>query len=514
MRIALIISILLFLYSDKLEANPYIISAELSDSTSLSITNPFDSIQVPQLVDFLGNNVRFPKKVDKWNSNQLSDRLAKADKIINSEVYGVHKSDSLTRGHIMALRHKAKPDILRGDSIQQGTPIADLRQDLNRRLASLDSSASKISSSIESTHAPTKLKSNQLLSTSDQVDNIGQGYKLEGKVDEVASTIPNLDSLMRIAKYDSAILDFVENSVDEKVLKDIGIGEETNYSSYTNMFESKGEEIKTAIAHYDSLIKMPTVDSSLVHTIGGRIEEKLTDRAGLDEYFNDSEALYSELEQLKDEEYVIEQGKNLVKEQTIDHFAGKEEKLRKSMKDLAKLKKKHANVQSAKNLPKFKPNEMKGKPLRERVFLGASLQVMPQDKARDIDHYVSLLYRATGKLEVGLAVGSRSWVDERAKSLAFWSGLIGYRAIIDYKVHKNLSFRIDPEVVKSQSSNDDLNPTWRYGLFTGVSNAYKLNKNFTADFQVLYNFLHENGAGPYPTKVSVRFGLRFQLSGK
>lgn len=56
-------------------------------------------------------------------------------------------------------------------------------------------------------------------------------------------------------------------------------------------------------------------------------------------------------------------------QQAVNHFAGKEEQLQKAMETMAKYKQKYGSLESLSDIPKRRPNEMRDKPLRERLLL-------------------------------------------------------------------------------------------------------------------------------------------------
>ncbi|NJM27010.1 MAG: hypothetical protein HC859_17595, partial [Bacteroidia bacterium] len=106
------------------------------------------------------------------------------------------------------------------------------------------------------------------------------------------------------------------------------------------------------------------------------------------------------------EEEAKAQIKEQVKKVAVDHFAGHEDKLKEAMDKIAKYKQKYSEVQSLKDLPKRVPNAMKGKPLRERLVPGVTLQFQRKNDYL-LDVSPSIGYRFSGRITGGLGWNQR-----------------------------------------------------------------------------------------------------------
>jgi hypothetical protein len=101
---------------------------------------------------------------------------------------------------------------------------------------------------------------------------------------------------------------------------------------------------------------------------------------------------------------------NQAKEAVTDHFAGKEQELKSAMDQISKYKKKYHNVNNLEQLAqliKKRPNEMRGKPLIERIIPGLAFQLQKRDDLLFVDFNPYFGYRFTGRLTAGAGWNQR-----------------------------------------------------------------------------------------------------------
>jgi hypothetical protein len=210
--------------------------------------------------------------------------------------------------------------------------------------------------------------------------------------------------------------------------------------------------------------------------------------------------------------------KELTKEGT-NHFAGQEQVLTSAMSQLSKLKKKYSSLQGLEYATKRRPNEMKGKPLIERIIPGLTLQFM-SGKDMIIDFNPSLAYRFSGKLNVGLG-----WVDRVA--IHEWqtnrnNPVYGLRSFGEYKLIKGFAFRADveslnalmPPINPGGGPVDTSERTWGMNIFAGIKKEFKVFKNIQGNAQMLYRLWNEHYQAPYPDRLTVRMGFEFPMKKK
>ena len=228
-----------------------------------------------------------------------------------------------------------------------------------------------------------------------------------------------------------------------------------------------------------------------------------------------------QLEQAQDEDYFKEKTIEKAKEVATDHFAGQAEKLQAAQEKLAKIKRKYPEgVSSIKDLPKRRPNPMKGKPFKERLVLGLTIQIHP-DQTPNVDASPFLGYKLTERLSFGFGGNYRLMTKNNFKGFTSKGAVYGYRSYSEFKVHKGFFVHAEYEMLKVPVRDSILlnvpekviGRGWVDGLLVGVGKDYKIANYVNGNMQVLYNFLHE-GNSPYQNRVMVRFGFSFQLKDK
>lgn len=227
------------------------------------------------------------------------------------------------------------------------------------------------------------------------------------------------------------------------------------------------------------------------------------------------------LDQVKDQEHFKEELVNKAKEKAVDHFAGHADKLQAAQSKLADIKRKYPEgVSSIKDLPKRRPNPLKGKPFKERLVLGLTVQIHP-DKIPNVDLSPFAGFKVSPRFSFGLGGNYRLVSKPKFKGLTSDGAVYGYRAFTELMVHKGFFLHAEYEMLKTLvrdsihfgASEKILEKEWVDGLLIGIGKEYKIGGLVKGNMQVLYNFLNEPNS-PYKEKVMVRFGFSFQLKDK
>lgn len=223
------------------------------------------------------------------------------------------------------------------------------------------------------------------------------------------------------------------------------------------------------------------------------------------------------LEQHGEQDYYKEKVKKVAK----DHFAGHTEKLQAAQERLAKIKKDYPEgLSSIKDLPKRRPNPMKGKPFQARLVLGMTLQVH-QDKTPNLDLSPFAAYRWTERLSFGLGGNYRVMTKDYFKGLTREGEVYGARAFSEFTLYKGIFVHAGYEMMRAPRKEplalngkaEAIGDTWVDGLLIGAGKDYRIARYIKGNMQVLYNFLDEVNS-PYRNKVMVRLGFSFQLKDK
>ena len=215
----------------------------------------------------------------------------------------------------------------------------------------------------------------------------------------------------------------------------------------------------------------------------------------------------------------LKEGGAIATKEMPDLFAGNEAKLQAGIAQLDKLKKKYHTIADSRYLPKHVPNEMKGKPLKDRLIPGLTLQLYKVDKL-GIDLSPYLMYRLTGKLRLGASGTYRLLINSKQWNIR--PGMVyGVRAMADYRWINSWYGHMEGEwmhydpTVQSQYRfpADPPLKEWNTKLNIGMLRTYKISRRFMGQCQLLYNALDWTHF-PQNRNTSVRFGFEYKFNAK
>lgn len=338
------------------------------------------------------------------------------------------------------------------------------------------------------------------------------------------------DSLINLVPKEAGVLPGVEiPELDIKPLEELkGISEIDQLKSV-----NKIENIKTAV----DIETIPELDLEQVGVITDKVDnvkEKLVspDKIGetveneaknlkgiraLDKQKGELEGAMPDFYKFKDSEHYKEELVNKVKEKAVNHFVGHADKLQAAQSKLADIKKKYPEgVSSIKDLPKRRPNPLKGKPFTERFLLGLTVQIHP-DQIPNVDVSPFTAFKLSQRLSFGVGGTYRLMTREDFKGITSEGAVYGYRGFTELLLQKGFFVHAEYEILKTlvrdslytQVTEKLLEKEWISGLLIGIGREYKIGGLVKGNMQVLYNFLHEPNS-PYQEKVMVRFGFSFQ----
>jgi hypothetical protein len=253
-------------------------------------------------------------------------------------------------------------------------------------------------------------------------------------------------------------------------------------------------------------------------------ESKAEELSGLSEIKDQTKALdeYKGLtEKIKNpdslKEFAIEQAKEIA----VDHFSGKEEQLSQAMQTLAKYKSKYPNLNSINEVTRRPPNEMKGKPLIERMVPGAALQIQKKGEDFMIDFNPYATYKFTERISAGLGWNQRVAYSFDAKKFNPLMRIYGPRVFGEFKIGKGFSPRAEIELMNTSipsltrtHTTDPFQREWIWGAFAGIKKEYKLIKNIKGTASVMMRLYNPNRKSPYTDVVNARLGFEFPMKKK
>lgn len=243
----------------------------------------------------------------------------------------------------------------------------------------------------------------------------------------------------------------------------------------------------------------------------------------------------SGLREVKDQTQVLEEYKGLsekmqnpdslkefavqeVKQVAVNHFAGKEQQLKEAMETISKYKAKYSSLNSIGEITKRPPNEMKGKPLVERIIPGIGIQVQKKGQNLLIDFNTYAGYRFTGRITAGLGWNQRVAYDVDRGKFNPGERIYGPRVFGEYKLWKGFSPRVEMESMNTRVPPLTRTPTfdpakreWVWGAFVGLKKEYRFVKNVKGTALVMMRLFNPDHKSPYADVVNVRFGFEFPM---
>ncbi len=249
------------------------------------------------------------------------------------------------------------------------------------------------------------------------------------------------------------------------------------------------------------------------------IEQKAAEHAGISELekgAGELGAYQEQLEALGDAESAKEKAVETAKKVAIDHFAGKEEKLKAAMEQMAKYKQRYSSVQSIKDLPKRPPNAMKGKPFVERLVPGLFFQFQ-QRYYNLFDFNPSIGYRISRRFTAGAGWNQRVAYDRRRHAWSDIGVIYGPRVYVDFRLKRGFIAHIDSELMNTFvpsviGGNPEVgHREWVWGMMTGIKKEYKVYKNLRGTVLLQYNLFNRKFKAPYADRLNSRIGVEYQI---
>lgn len=253
------------------------------------------------------------------------------------------------------------------------------------------------------------------------------------------------------------------------------------------------------------------------------LENKAGELSGLNEVTGQTKVLdqyKDQAAQLQDPAAMKEQAIQKAQEVAIDHFAGKEDVLQQAMNQVAKYKEKYSSLQSLEDAKKRRPNEMRGKPIRERLLPGFGLQIhQKNDRLFDVNPYLG--YRFSGRFTSGMGWNQRWAYDKKRDAFRSRGRIFGPRAYAEFNLFKGFFPRFELEAMNtfiptsfSSTTTDKGQREWIWSAFMGLKKNYRFLKKVNGTSSVMFNLYNPLRKSPYADVVNVRFGFEFPIKKK
>lgn len=279
---------------------------------------------------------------------------------------------------------------------------------------------------------------------------------------------------------------------------------------------SLGEVGKEISRYQDQIADLPAT----MEEASSMAEEqamKITQVNEISDQFGEVDGITEMAGSLTDEQAVKEELVQKAQQQAVDHFQGKEEQLQKAMETLAKYKQKYSKLEGLDQIPKKRPNAMRGKPFIERLVPGIALQIHRKD-AWMVDFNLYAGYRFNPRLTVGAGWNQR--VAYNANEYEFDPDLrvFGPRLYGEYGVGEGFSARLESEYMNTRvpprfasGSADPPGREWVYSTMAGIKKEYRFLRKVKGTMMLLCNLHDREHRSPYADKLMIRFGFEFPM---
>lgn len=272
------------------------------------------------------------------------------------------------------------------------------------------------------------------------------------------------------------------------------------------------------IAGYQDELQNVTGNLKDVQQLPDAAEGKIASMAGVKDMPTQSDVLDPMLKGAQSPDALKEQAKQQVKQVAVNHFAGKEQVLKEAMDKMSKLKQKYSSLNSLSEVPKRRPNEMRGKPLKERILPGIALQVQKKGDNILVDFNPYAGYRFTGRLTAGLGWNHRVAYNRHHNGFDHRHSIYGPRAYGEFRIGKGFSPRAELEVMNTLvpppiifSPAEYGNREWVGGIFAGMKKEYRFLKNVKGTAMIMARVINPHHKSPYNDVINMRIGFEFPM---
>jgi hypothetical protein len=338
----------------------------------------------------------------------------------------------------------------------------------------------------------------------EKIDGLNLPKELSGEVSKYTTSLDQLDISLPASEFKIPTFNMTE--IPNLSLPNVNnpLSGELGKLNIPEVNTNLGELSDKISAIQQELPEAPTVED-----VATKAEEKATELAS--EKVGD---ISGAPELPASEEQAKEMLVTEAKKQAIDHFAGKQDKLQAAMDQMSKYKQRYSNVQSIKDLPKKLPNEMHGKPLRERLVPGLSIQIQKRnDWWFDFNPYLG--YRFSGRITAGLGWNHRIAFNFNKGEFNPDMYIYGPRSFGEFRIKKGFSGRLEVEVmntpVRIPPSQDFATQEWVWSAMAGLKKEYRISKTLRGNAQVLYNLFNPHYKSPYTDRLNIRIGVEYVI---
>jgi len=481
-------------------------SADPIDSIQSSFNNKFDSLKQ-----------RYRSRFSKLDSSQAVwqsklDKL-RSIKVPTKKLGSNNKSDSLAFG---------------GRSKMDSVSLSLQENKITSKIDSLnvlrEKSLTNLNKELQSLKNKTTEKLNELKLPGEMNDKISEVQSKIGdlKIPESDLTLPSLNTgqnsmgSLKNFTVESPALNLNSPAVD--------VGKVAPLSNVPGEIGGASELIGKAGGYGEDIQKIAQGNLSELQELPNTAEEKAIELAGVEGMDKQTQAL----DQYKDQAAQMQNPDSLkqfavqeVRQYAINHFAGKEEQLQQAMETVSKYKTKYSSVNGMADLTKRPPNEMRGKPLMERIVPGLAIQLQKRGGELLVDFNPYAGYRFTRRLTAGAGWNQRVAYNTNKNYFNADARIYGPRIFGEFKLWKGFSPRAECEVMNTMvptlpraPSLDPGTREWVWGAFVGMKKEYKFIRSVKGTALIMVRLYNPEHKSPYGDVLNVRFGFEFPMKKK
>jgi hypothetical protein len=183
----------------------------------------------------------------------------------------------------------------------------------------------------------------------------------------------------------------------------------------------------------------------------------------------------------------------------------------KATQEFAKYKNKLPDLNSAADMPDFKPNPMKGKTFLHRMEFGGNIQFQKTSQYFPSNTEIAgqAAYKLNPKSSAGIGTAYNFGMGTGWDHIRFSHQAISLRSFIDWKLKGSFYFNggAEGKYIGAIRNNSDLKnwAGWKPLVLLGISKKYKINAKLNGNIQVLYDFMAKQQM-PVSNPLLLRFG--------
>jgi len=459
--------------------------------------------QVKVKIDSLGKSIERKDSLQKVKVNsgvkELNDSLRRKRERV------AYRIDSLQR--------IGKPE-LRFNPLDSLTNQQDSIKELGSKVDSINQSLKHKGDSINALLKRAKI--NSTINTSKTNEFGADDLKLESQVPILEKpgnlTVPN-------QKINQANLPQVEHT--QKVTE--GVKELNQFKDRSNQLENSVSKIDSSSFQIDSTyLKPDSVVKEKVNEYANQQLREVEEVKTLNEKQSELAAQQKKIEELKEIKPVpdkelkqkkINQSKNKIEDLTKEQEALVNNELVK----MGKLMKKFPSLDDTRNIPKFRPNLMKGKPFRDRAVIGVRLVSFSRDityKAIQVNPYID--YFMTDRLRLGTGFVFETWFTDNLEEVTLRNDIYGVRQVVSYKLKHGVFAYFEPEILYSPKVQTVVNNnqvevySWQKRYNIGLYKTYFISRKIDGTMTALYD-INNVGKTLRINQFELRFGFELKL---